>query len=75
MALIAIDLGGTKIAGALFNHQGLILSQTVVPVDARKGRAVGRLLGEQVTALRQSAHAKRLVVRGMVPRMRRCIRE
>ena len=65
MALIAIDLGGTKIAGALFNRQGLILSQTVVPLGARKGRAVGRLLSEQLLALSQSAQAKRLVVRGI----------
>jgi glucokinase len=65
MAVIAIDLGGTKLAGALFSHQGLLLSQTVVPLDSRKGRAVGRLLGEQVMALIQSAHAKSLVVGGI----------
>ena len=38
MYSIGIDIGGTKIAGALVNDQGEIISQTQVPSPAQSAR-------------------------------------
>lgn len=41
MNYIGIDLGGTKISGALFSEDGNILLQDEVLLEGRKGKAVG----------------------------------
>lgn len=43
MAVIGIDLGGTKLAAALFSTEGRVLASTVEPIGEREGAAVGRL--------------------------------
>ena len=48
MSVIGIDLGGTKLATALFTHNGKILQKRVVPLEGRKGRAVGELIRQEL---------------------------
>ncbi len=44
MPVIGIDLGGTKLAGAVFNDDGEILFKETLPLEKRKGKEVGNLL-------------------------------
>ena len=44
MAVLAIDLGGTKLATALFSETGTLLSGETVPLAGRKGKEVGDLI-------------------------------
>jgi len=48
MALLAIDLGGTKLAAAVFTQEGKLLSEEKVLLDGRRGAEVGQLLTGQV---------------------------
>ncbi len=49
MAVIALDLGGTKLATALFTPSGAILSKSVVPLGKRTGKEVGKLIANAVS--------------------------
>lgn len=49
--IAAIDLGGTKVAGALFDSAGHVIRRKVVPISGRNGRAVGALVQQLVTTL------------------------
>src|ERR1039457_5819533 len=60
--VIGIDLGGTKLAGALFTRTGKVLRKSVVPLEGRQGRAVGALICQELKALLAAARAKRLRV-------------
>jgi len=44
MAVIALDLGGTKLAAALFNDKGDILFKANHSIDKRQGKEVGQLI-------------------------------
>ena len=44
MAVIALDLGGTKLAAALFNDKGDILFKTNSSLDKKQGTEVGELI-------------------------------
>lgn len=44
MALMGIDLGGTKIAFALFDNAGNIISKQTIQIDSRRGSEVGNLI-------------------------------
>ncbi len=44
MALLGIDLGGTKVAVALFDHEGNIRARETINLDGRTGGEVGRLI-------------------------------
>lgn len=46
MAVIALDLGGTKLAAALFNHNGDILSKSHHSLDKKQGKEVGQLISD-----------------------------
>src|SRR5690606_3344554 len=46
--ILAIDLGGTKIASAVFSQDGKVLQQQNRSLDGRGGKAVGRLVTEAV---------------------------
>ena len=43
MAVIGIDLGGTKIAAAVFSSEGTLLTREMRPVEGRSGSDVGDL--------------------------------
>lgn len=44
MAVLGIDLGGTKLATALFSDAGALQSRDIVSLDGRRGRDVGQLI-------------------------------
>ena len=44
MAVIALDLGGTKLAAALFNDKGDILFKTNHSLNKRQGKELGELI-------------------------------
>ena len=55
MAVIALDLGGTKLAAALFNDDGDILIKTTQPLDKKQGAEVGELISRAVNDLLNKA--------------------
>jgi glucokinase len=48
MPALAIDLGGTKLAMALFSKEGVILRETQLLLGNRQGSEVSRLIIEQI---------------------------
>ena len=58
LAVIGLDLGGTKLAGALFTRSGKILQKSVVPLEGRQGRAVGELIRLELKNLLAAAHVR-----------------
>lgn len=48
MSVLGIDLGGTKLATALFSESGSILSKEVLALEERSGADVGQLIADQV---------------------------
>lgn len=57
MALLGIDLGGTKVAFALFDREGNIWEKETLTLDSRRGTEVGKLI--TVTAALMLARADR----------------
>jgi len=53
MSVIGIDLGGTKISGAIFDNEGNIFFRTSRLLEKRKGTEVGQLVTQTVDELRQ----------------------
>lgn len=49
MAFLGVDLGGTKLALALFTGEGEILKKEIVPLDKREGSQVGNLITEKIS--------------------------
>jgi glucokinase len=54
MPLLGIDLGGTKLALALFDETGKILYKKNLPLENRKGKEVGELIVKSIIELRDS---------------------
>ena len=54
MALLGIDLGGTKLALAVFTEEGNMLSKEVIALGNRKGNEVGELIIEQISVVLHS---------------------
>jgi glucokinase len=48
MSIIALDLGGTKLAVALLSEAGKIISKEVIPLGKKVGKEVGLLVTDQV---------------------------
>ena len=55
MPVIALDLGGTKLAAALFSDNGDILFKTNNSLDKKRGTEVGDLIAQQVNELLSKA--------------------
>jgi len=51
MAVIALDLGGTKLAAALFSNNGDILFKTNSSIDKRQGTEVRKLISQTANEL------------------------
>jgi len=51
MSLLAFDLGGTKLATAIFNNEGKILFSEITPLEKRKGPEVGKLITNRISTL------------------------
>jgi len=62
MAVIALDLGGTKLASALLSDEGDILVSETVQLEKRKGNEVGVLIVKQANLLLQGAIEKNIPV-------------
>jgi glucokinase len=62
MAVIALDLGGTKLASALFSEYGDLLYKTKQGIEKRQGSEVGELICQQVNALLNKATALKVQV-------------
>jgi glucokinase len=59
MSVIGVDLGGTKLAAAVFNDDAFVAKRVTVPLEGRSGSAVGRLLtGEIDKLLKETAKAE-----------------
>jgi glucokinase len=54
MALLGIDLGGTKIAFAVFSETGKILHKEIVALENRQGADVGKLITTGISKLIQA---------------------
>lgn len=61
MCLLAIDLGGTKLALGVFTSDGVLLHEEKIALNKREGAAVGELIKQQVESIiiqqRQSGEA------------------
>lgn len=62
MPVIALDLGGTKLATALFSDEGEILISETVQLERRKGKEVGTLIVQQANHLLQEAGKRNIPV-------------
>jgi glucokinase len=58
MALLGIDLGGTKLALAIFNEKGKLLHKETIALENRKGTEVGNLITSQILTSREVASLK-----------------
>jgi len=58
MSVIAFDLGGTKLASALFTDGGEILFSETMPLDKRKGKDVGHFIIQYTNLLLKKAVAE-----------------
>lgn len=65
MPVIGLDLGGTKLAGALFSDEGHILERSQAELAGRGGEAVGEMIGGQAEALLASAARRGVAVRAV----------
>ena len=62
MPVIALDLGGTKLASALISDDGDIIFTETQPLHKRKGHEVGDLILQQANQLLKRAKEKNLLV-------------
>lgn len=65
MHLIGIDLGGTKISGAVFNESGHLFHKESALLSGRRGNEVAGLLCELILKLLERAHADGLIIESM----------
>lgn len=65
MGVIGIDLGATKVAGAIFDARGRILSRSQVALAGRAGHAVGELIQRQLCALLAAARRRHICIEGI----------
>lgn len=64
-AVIAIDLGGTKIASGLFRGDGNLSHHGAATLDRRKGHAVGELIQQEISRIQSVAREKNLTVQAV----------
>jgi glucokinase len=55
MALLAFDLGGTKLAVAVFESDGTLLFNKAIPLEKRKGTEVGSLIVENIKDIKETS--------------------
>lgn len=65
MQVIALDLGGTKLAGAIFDKEGKILEQRVDLLNNRRGDEVGELIQNQIIGLLETGNSKNYQIKGI----------
>ncbi len=62
MTLLGIDLGGTKLASAIFSTEGIIMSGDSVLLDGRTGSKVGELVTNQIRYMMDVARRQGLSI-------------
>ncbi|MGE5682646.1 MAG: ROK family protein [Bacillota bacterium] len=65
MAVIGLDLGGTKLSGAIFSNTGEILEKKVLALDKRQGTQVGELIREMLTGFKTLAKEKQIEIQSV----------
>jgi len=65
MAVVGLDLGGTKLAGALFDTEGEMLDRRTANLERREGREVGTLVTGMAGTLLASADRRGTAVSGI----------
>jgi glucokinase len=65
MALLGIDLGGTKLALGIFSESGEILFRESLPLDKRKGSDVGVFMTARITEFLKHAESKFAAIRSI----------
>jgi glucokinase len=58
MCVLGVDLGGTKLALALFSSEGKIIEKSAVVLEGRTGPDVGKLITEQIAGYIDSTGQK-----------------
>ena len=64
-AVIGLDLGGTKLAAALFDTEGQAIVKRSLPLEKREGHAVGELIVSQVRRLLQTGEQRKVTIRAV----------
>lgn len=62
MSLLGIDLGGTKLAAAVFNEDGSLLYKESITLEDRFGSAVGKLVTDTIIRFIEETGRKGLVI-------------
>ncbi len=62
MAVVGIDLGGTKISSAIFSNDGEILSQEIIYINGNRGFEVSKLITDQIKTFIDFADDKKLQI-------------
>jgi len=65
MPVIAFDLGGTKLAAALFSDDGEIIHSQTTALEKRKGSEVGKVILQQVNSILAKANDKNFTVQAL----------
>ncbi|MGX5820353.1 ROK family protein [Chitinophaga lutea] len=65
MKVLAIDLGGTKMAAAVFGREGDVLHERTDALDGRTGGAVGAMIASAVREMRDDVQAVGIAVPGI----------
>lgn len=65
MAVIGLDLGGTKLSGAVFNKNGEILLQEYAHLEGRKGEQVGELIRQILNGLIKAGTEKKIDIKAI----------
>jgi glucokinase len=60
MHVLGIDLGATKVSGAVFTGEGTLVDRRAQTLDGRAGAEVGRLVGTVATSLMEKTGAGRV---------------
>lgn len=62
MNVIGIDLGGTKLATAIFDLKGNIIYKNILPLEKRKGEEVSDLIISQIDTLLLNANTDQILI-------------
>ena len=65
MPVIAFDLGGTKLAAALFSDDGEIIHSQTTALEKRKGSEVGKVILQQVNSILAKANDENITVQAL----------
>ena len=65
MHVIGVDLGGTKLAAAIFDEKGNITRKEICSLDKRTGHQVGGLIAEVIRKLIAAAKEEKIKLKGI----------